>query len=110
MSTAGLGQRIAAVVAVLFGLATLMAGGRVLLGYSDPGYLVYRPLLIYNTAMGIAYVAAGVLIWVDVQKGKFASLGVFILNALVLAGVGLLYTRGGDVAVESVRAICQFSG
>ena len=33
-------QRIAALVAVLFGLATLLAGGRVLMGYSDPGYVV----------------------------------------------------------------------
>ena len=48
----------AATIAVLFGIATLFAGGRVLLG-SDPGYEVFRPLLIYNTSMGVAYLAAG---------------------------------------------------
>jgi hypothetical protein len=98
-------QRIAAVVAVLFGLATLMAGGRVLAGYSDPGYVVYQPLLIYNTAMGIAYVAAGALVWYDLQRGKYAALAIFILNLAVLADVVFLYTTGGDIAVESVRAM-----
>ncbi len=49
-----------AAVAVLFGIATVVAGTRVLSG-SDPGYLVFRPLLIFNTAMGVAYLAAGVV-------------------------------------------------
>lgn len=43
---------LAAGMAVLFGAATLVAGGRVLLG-ADPGYEVFRPLLVYNTAMGV---------------------------------------------------------
>ena len=46
----------------MFGVATLFAGSRVLLG-SDPGYEVFRPLLIYNTAMGAAYLAAGITVW-----------------------------------------------
>ncbi len=50
-------QTIVTTVAVLFGVATLFAGGRVLLG-SDPGYEVFRPLLTHNTAMGVAY-----LVW-----------------------------------------------
>ncbi len=102
---ASLGQRIAAIIAALFGLATLIAGGRVLLGYSDPGYVVYQPLLIYNTVMGLAYVAAGALIWFDLPRGKIAALGIFFLNLLALAGVMLLFSRGGGIAVESVRAM-----
>jgi hypothetical protein len=54
-----------AVVAAVFGLATIVAGGRVLTGWSDPGYVVYRPLLIYNTAMGVAYLAAGSSVAID---------------------------------------------
>lgn len=53
-----------ALVAALFGLATIIAGARVLAG-SDPGYIVFRPLLLYNTAMGFAYVAAGVIAWMS---------------------------------------------
>jgi len=100
-----LAQRIAAGVAVMFGIATLAAGGRVLMGYSDPGYAVYRPLLIYNTAMGLAYVAAGVAIWVSRQRGKYAALAIFIFNLAVLLGVVFLYANGGAVAIDSVRAM-----
>jgi len=53
---------LATAIAVLFGIATLFAGGRVLLG-SDPGYVVFRPLLVYNVLMGLAYVAAGIIFW-----------------------------------------------
>ena len=53
-------------VAALFGVATIFAGGRVLLG-SDPGYVVFRPLLIYNTIMGVFYIAAAFTIWISIQ-------------------------------------------
>ena len=55
-------QRAVAVVAGVFGLATIAAGTRVLLG-GDPGYDAFRPLLVFNTLMGFAYCAAAVLAW-----------------------------------------------
>ena len=79
-------QGIVAAVAVLFGVATLFAGGRVLLG-SDPGYEVFRPLLIYNTAMGLAYLAAGIAVWRSVNAGRNAAGAIFLLNLLVLVGI-----------------------
>ncbi len=93
-----------ALAAVLFGLATLWAGTRVLAG-SDPGYLVFRPLLLYNTAMGIAYVAAGVIAWRSAQRGRYAAAAIFVLNLLVLAAIAYLYAAGRPIAVESVRAM-----
>jgi len=45
-------QGVLAFAAALFGIATIIAGTRVLVG-ADPGYIVFRPLLIYNAAMGI---------------------------------------------------------
>lgn len=97
-------QRIAAVVAVLFGVATLIAGTWVLSG-SDPGYEVFRPLLLFNTAMGAAYVAAGITIWRSLRRAWFGAGAIFLLNLLVLAGILLLYRRGGPVAAESLRAM-----
>ena len=99
-----LAQRALALVAIVFGLATLLAGGRVLLG-SDPGYVVYRPLLAYNTAMGMAYVAAGLLAWANVGLGKYVAAAIFLLNALALAGTAWLYSSGAAVARESVAAM-----
>lgn len=97
-------QGIAAVGAVLFGTATLIAGGRVLLG-SDPGYEVFRPLLIYNTTMGAAYVVAGVTIWRGFKPGMYAAGAIFLLNLVVLVAIIAVYRGGGHVAVDSLRAM-----
>jgi multidrug efflux pump subunit AcrB len=94
-----------AVVAAVFGLATIVAGGRVLTGWSDPGYVVYRPLLIYNTAMGAAYLAAGVVIWRSLHWGKHAAATIFVLNLVVLGAIVFLYAAGGSVAIDSLRAM-----
>ena len=99
-----IGQGVLALVAALFGLVTIIAGSRVLAG-SNPGYIVFRPLLIYNTAMGIAYVATGVIAWRNLDQGKYAAATIFVLNLLVLGVIGYLYAAGGAVAIESVRAM-----
>lgn len=93
-----------ALVAALFGVATIIAGTRVLLG-SNPGYIVFWPLLIYNTAMGLAYVGAGFLAWRNAHQGKFAAAAIFLLNLLVLVAIAYLYESQGSVAVDSLRAI-----
>ena len=97
-------QGVLALAAALFGLATIIAGSRVLTG-SDPGYIVFRPLLIYNTAMGIAYVAAGVIAWRNLDRGKYAAATIFVLNLLVLGATGYLYAAGSAVAIDSLRAM-----
>lgn len=91
-------------MAALFGVATIITGARVLAG-SDPGYIVFRPLLIYNTAMGIAYVVAGVIAWRNLDRGKYAAAAIFVLNFLVLGIIGYLYAAGSAVAIESLRAM-----
>ena len=97
-------QNVAALVAVGFGLATIFAGSRVLLG-ADPGYVVFRPLLIYNTAMGFVYLAAGIVVWRSFVRGRSAAGAIFVLNLVVLAAIGALYANGGAVALESVHAM-----
>lgn len=97
-------QAIVAAVAVLFGVATLVAGGRVLLG-SDPGYAVFRPLLIYNTTMGLAYLAAGIAVWRRVEVGRTAAGAIALLNLCVLVGILVIYRQGGGVAVDSLQAM-----
>jgi len=97
-------QSVLALVATLFGLATIFAGTRVLLG-SDPGYIVFRPLLIYNTAMGMVYVAAGIIIWRNFKQGMYVAAAIFFLNLVVLAAIYFLYTEGSSIAVDSLRAM-----
>lgn len=99
-----LARRAAALVACVFGLLTLFAGGSVLLG-ADPGYVVFRPLLVYNTAMGLAYVAAGIALWREGDAGRRAAAAIFALNLAVLAGICLVFVTGGGVATDSLAAM-----
>jgi hypothetical protein len=93
-----------AVIALVFGAATIAAGASVLAG-RDAGYVVYRPLLIFNTAMGVAYAAAAVLIWRDLARGRLAAAVILALNLAMLGLVGYLFRTSDVVAVDSVRAM-----
>jgi hypothetical protein len=97
-------RKILALIAFLFGVATIFAGGRVLLGF-NPGYVVFRPLLIYNTAMGVAYLGVGSVLWRSLVRGRYAAGVIFVLNLLVLVAVVLLYYSGGPVAADSLQAM-----
>ena len=102
-------QLLIALIAVAFGVLTLFVGTRVLRG-ADPGYVVFRPLLVYNVVMGGVYVLAGVLIGRGAASGKWLAGGIAGLNALVLAGIAWLHASGGAVAVESLRAMAFRTG
>jgi len=93
-----------AIAAVLFGFVTMISGARVLLG-SDPGYVVYLPLLRFNTVMGVAYVAAGLLAWRSPRLGVYGASAVCVLNLAALGAVGYLYTPNGSIATASVQAM-----
>jgi hypothetical protein len=94
----------AAIAAVLFGVATMIVGVRVLLG-SNPGYIVYLPLLRFNTAMGLAYVAVGVIAWRNLKFGVYGAAGICVLNLFALGSIIYLYTPNGSIARESLQAM-----
>jgi hypothetical protein len=97
-------HRVVSLAAVLFGIITIIVGSRVLSG-SDPGYNVFLPLILYNIAMGVAYIAAGITMWRNSTQGKYAAVAIFTLNFIVLGTVSYLYAVGASVAVESVAAM-----
>lgn len=101
--------RIVAVVALLFGAATLLAGGRVLLG-ADPGYRVFQPLLVFNTAMGIAYLGVGLLLGYR-SRLAVAGAGLIVLaNAAMFMFIAFLYRTDDVVARTSVLAMAFRTG
>ncbi len=102
--TVRVGQKLLALVAGAFGIATLVAGGRVLAG-ADPGYVVFRPLLLFNTTMGVAYLAAGVAAWMRFETGRLAAAAIFAANLLAFGIIGYLFSTGSAVATESIRAM-----
>jgi hypothetical protein len=102
-------ESIPGFVAAAFGLLTVVAGGRVLAG-ANPGYVVFRRLLLFNTAMGVVYLAAGILMLRSLERGRFAAAAIFLLNLLVLGIIGYLYATGGAVAIDSIRAMTFRTG
>lgn len=66
---------------------------------------VYRPLLIFNTAMGVAYAAAAELIWRVPARGCLAAGVILALNLAMPGLVGYLFRTSDAVAVDSVRAM-----
>ena len=100
----------AAAVAILFGLATVWAGVRVLWGEADPGYVVFRPLLVFNTIMGAAYLGAGIVILKHLRWGRNAAGAILLVNLVVAGAVALLFASGAKVAVESARAMALRAG
>ena len=98
-------RRLMAAIAIAFGLLTIFAGGRVLFGGVDPGYVVFRPLLAFNTAMGVVYAIAGVALWRDRHRSVRAAGMIVALNLAALGTIVVLYSSGGGVAVDSLRAM-----
>lgn len=97
-------RRLLGTAGIVFGVATIAAGGRVVAG-TDPGYIVYWPLLYFNTTMGAVYVAAGILMWRSLGRGRRASGSIAVLNLVVLGAISWLHATGAAVAIDSVRAM-----
>ena len=102
-------RRVLAAIAILFGILTIVAGTRVLTG-SDPGYVVFFPLLVYNTVMGFAYIGAGAVAWRSLPRGRDTAAAIFVLNLLVLAAIWILYSSAAAVAIDSLRAMTLRTG
>ena len=97
-----------AVIAGLFGLMTLIAGGQVL--FVDGGWRVamgdYVPFVVwFNFLTGFAYLAGtiGLVLW----KPWLAplALAVFILTLLVFAAFGIHILAGGTYEMRTVAAM-----
>jgi hypothetical protein len=98
-------QRLSAVVAALFGLATLFAGGRVLFGLGEAGYVVVPAVLLFNTIMGVFYLLAAVLIVRSPEVGRIAAGAIAIVNLAVLTLIVVHRASGGIVANETLGAM-----
>ena len=95
---------VVAVAAVLFGVVTAIAGARALFG-EGPGYVVYLPLLRFNTIMGIAYVAVGVIAWRNLKLAVYGAAAICVLNLFALGLINYFYTPNGPIAGESLQAM-----
>ncbi len=98
-------RKISAIVAVIFSLLTTAEGLQVLLGVTQPDYIVLRPLLFYNVSMGIVGIFVGMAIWLNSRWAVFLTLTTVTAHFVVLLIVGVIYLVNGGVAEHSVAAM-----
>jgi hypothetical protein len=75
---------IAAAVAVIFGLLTILSGGRALFGGVDMGAVVLF-VLWFNFLAGFAYVVAGLGLWYRASWATGLSISIALATAIVFA-------------------------
>ncbi len=97
--------KIAATVAALFSLLTIVEGSQVLLGLTQQEYIVFTPLLIYNVVMAIVGLFIGGMIWVNHKKALTITSIVTALHLIVLIVVAVIFISDGPVAMHSVQAM-----
>lgn len=100
--------RVAAAVAILFGIASVVSGGRVLLGVgaarAEAG--AYVPFVVwFNFVAGFAYVAAGAGLWLGRVWGARLSVTLAGLTALTYAAFGVHVALGGAFEGRTVVAM-----
>lgn len=96
--------RIAAGIAVVFGLLTIVSGGATLFGGLEMGAVVLF-VLWFNTLAGFAYFVAGLGLWQGRQWASRLSLAIFAATLLVFAAFGLHVARGGAFEMRTVFAM-----
>ena len=96
-------HKIAAVLALFIGVMSVIAGSRVLLGYSAPDYNVLQWLVIYNVTVGVLSIGASVLIWQRSKLSRTSSLIIFAAHTFVL--VLLMTVFSEDSAIDSMKAM-----
>jgi hypothetical protein len=105
-SSSRLVLRIAAVVAVLFGIATVASGGSVLFGEGAEGAGNYVPFIVwFNFLAGFAYVAAGVGLWLRRTWAGWLALALAGLTAAAFAALGWHIGTGGAYEARTVAAM-----
>lgn len=98
-------SKIAATVAVLFSLLTIVEGSQVLLGVTQHEYIVFTPLIIYNVAMAIVGLFVAGMIWINHKRALTNTSIVTALHLIVLIIVAVIFISDGPVAMHSVQAM-----
>ena len=98
--------RVAAVVAIAFGAATIGAGGNVLFGNgAKAAGNVVGFVLWFNFLAGFVYLAAGAGLWQRRRWSARLALAIAAGTLLVFAGFGICVAAGGPFEARTVWAM-----
>jgi hypothetical protein len=97
-----------AVIAIVFGVMTVISGGGVLFGpraaQTAAGY--YLPYVVwFNFLAGFAYVLAGVGIWVGARWAKLLSMFILVTTMAIAVVFGVHVASGGEYESRTVGAL-----
>ncbi|KAB2875753.1 MAG: hypothetical protein K8H87_00885 [Pseudorhodoplanes sp.] len=107
--TKGRSVRIAAYVAIIFGLLTILSGGRALFGAADMGAVV--PFVLwFNFVAGFAYVLAGIGLFGFRSWAKALSIAIFAATCLVALAFAVHALLGGAYEMRTVGALILRAG
>ncbi len=96
-------NKVAAVVAIVIGGMAIVAGTKVLMGFSVPDYEFFNSLVIYNVVMGLISLFTGYLIWKNFEWALPLSALITGFHIIVLA---LLLTAFSDIiSSHSINAM-----
>ncbi len=98
-------HRLAAFLALVIGLLTIVEGGIVLLGLETKPYPVLPWLLRYNVVMGVVSLAAGHGLWREQGWAEMLSRMVLVCHGLVFLSLAGMHLLGMTVAVNSIMAM-----
>lgn len=95
--------KLAAVIAFLIGLMSVVAGVRVLMGISTPDYNILNWLVVYNVFAGVISITVSILIWKKYWQAFAASILISVAHITVLV---LLISAFNEItASESIKAM-----
>ena len=97
-------MRSAAVVAIVFGLLTIVSGGRALFGGANMGAVVGF-VLIFNFLAGFAYVVAGVGLWTGARWAAPLPLAILLSTLAVFAAFGWHVLAGRPYEARTMGAM-----
>jgi hypothetical protein len=98
--------RLAAVIAVLFGAATVASGGNVLFGSGAPAAGNYVPFIVwFNFVAGFAYMAVAAGLWLRAGWAVWAAAALALLTGFAFAALGGYIAAGSAYEPRTVAAM-----
>lgn len=100
---------VAAAMAVIFGLLTIISGGRAIFGGVDMGAVV--PFVLrFNFLAGFAYVLAGIGLWRGTVWAPLLSLGIAVATLAVFVAFLWQVWHGGAWEARTMGAMILRTG
>ncbi len=98
-------HRMAAILGIIVGVLTIIAGSKVLLGIPSPNYSVLRWLVIYNVSLGAISLITGIGLWNHRSWGILLSGVITAFHGFIFIILILMFILGKTVAFHSIMAM-----